>query len=271
MVLINEWTKDDEGVFDGQVRDGAMSCLVEIYRHVGERVRLDLSKKGLPQSRYDYWKVVDRSGNIRAQSISSASLSGWWAGLPVVELFQTAAWKSNLKFLCRRDFILKNTVKKTMSNLFQQVMQEEMFIFDLFPLCSQVECNLQPVRWSPKIRDHDLVLRLRWVPVTWAPLTCRFFPLRRQPQSFLLCAEEGGCEDSVWWSCASCWNLLLNSSFLLPGPRLHHMSPQFSSSFNSFFSCLAINLLSLENWFILQVLFWFDQHLTGSGGSMKGC
>lgn len=36
-----------------QVRDGAMSCLVEIYRHVGERVRLDLSKKGLPQSRYD--------------------------------------------------------------------------------------------------------------------------------------------------------------------------------------------------------------------------
>uniref|UniRef100_A0A3P8U8V7 Cytoplasmic linker associated protein 1a n=1 Tax=Amphiprion percula TaxID=161767 RepID=A0A3P8U8V7_AMPPE len=36
-----------------QVRDGAMSCLVEIYRHVGERVRLDLSKKGLPQSRYN--------------------------------------------------------------------------------------------------------------------------------------------------------------------------------------------------------------------------
>uniref|UniRef100_A0A674ELG2 Cytoplasmic linker associated protein 1a n=1 Tax=Salmo trutta TaxID=8032 RepID=A0A674ELG2_SALTR len=36
-----------------QVRDGAMGCLVEIYRHVGERVRMDLSKKGLPQSRYD--------------------------------------------------------------------------------------------------------------------------------------------------------------------------------------------------------------------------
>lgn len=30
-----------------------MSCLVEIYRHVGERVRMDLGKKGLPQSRYD--------------------------------------------------------------------------------------------------------------------------------------------------------------------------------------------------------------------------
>uniref|UniRef100_A0A673WDF9 Cytoplasmic linker associated protein 1 n=1 Tax=Salmo trutta TaxID=8032 RepID=A0A673WDF9_SALTR len=35
-----------------QVRDGAMNCLVEIYRHVGERVRMDLGKKGLPQSRY---------------------------------------------------------------------------------------------------------------------------------------------------------------------------------------------------------------------------
>uniref|UniRef100_A0AAR2LZE8 TOG domain-containing protein n=1 Tax=Pygocentrus nattereri TaxID=42514 RepID=A0AAR2LZE8_PYGNA len=35
-----------------QVRDGAMNCLVEIYRHVGERVRVDLGKKGLPQSRY---------------------------------------------------------------------------------------------------------------------------------------------------------------------------------------------------------------------------
>lgn len=37
--------------FDPQVRDGAMNCLVEIYRHVGERVRMDLGKKGLPQSR----------------------------------------------------------------------------------------------------------------------------------------------------------------------------------------------------------------------------
>ncbi len=35
----------------GQVRDGAMNGLLEIYRHVGERVRMDLGKKGLPQSR----------------------------------------------------------------------------------------------------------------------------------------------------------------------------------------------------------------------------
>ncbi|XP_047227290.1 CLIP-associating protein 1a isoform X20 [Girardinichthys multiradiatus] len=51
-----------------QVRDGAMCCLVEIYRHVGERVRLDLSKKGLPQSRLNVifckFDEVQRSGNM---------------------------------------------------------------------------------------------------------------------------------------------------------------------------------------------------------------
>uniref|UniRef100_A0A8C2AKZ7 Cytoplasmic linker associated protein 1 n=1 Tax=Cyprinus carpio TaxID=7962 RepID=A0A8C2AKZ7_CYPCA len=40
-----------------QVRDGAMNCLVEIYRHVGERVRVDLGKKGLPQSRIIIYKL----------------------------------------------------------------------------------------------------------------------------------------------------------------------------------------------------------------------
>ena len=34
-----------------QVRDSAISALVEIYRHVGEKVRVDLSKKGIPSSR----------------------------------------------------------------------------------------------------------------------------------------------------------------------------------------------------------------------------
>ncbi|XP_047670627.1 CLIP-associating protein 1a isoform X7 [Tachysurus fulvidraco] len=51
-----------------QVRDSAMSCLVEIYRHVGERVRVDLSKKGLPQSRLNVifarFDEVQRSGNM---------------------------------------------------------------------------------------------------------------------------------------------------------------------------------------------------------------
>ncbi|XP_048029125.1 CLIP-associating protein 1-B isoform X13 [Megalobrama amblycephala] len=51
-----------------QVRDGAMNCLVEIYRHVGERVRMDLGKKGLPQSRlnviFSRFDDVQRSGNM---------------------------------------------------------------------------------------------------------------------------------------------------------------------------------------------------------------
>ncbi|XP_027879459.1 CLIP-associating protein 1a isoform X21 [Xiphophorus couchianus] len=55
-----------------QVRDSAMSCLVEIYRHVGERVRLDLSKKGLPQSRlnviFSRFDEVQRSGNMMPSS-----------------------------------------------------------------------------------------------------------------------------------------------------------------------------------------------------------
>ncbi|TSL16081.1 CLIP-associating protein 1 [Bagarius yarrelli] len=42
----------DQAANPQQVRDSAMNCLVEIYRHVGERVRVDLSKKGLPQSRH---------------------------------------------------------------------------------------------------------------------------------------------------------------------------------------------------------------------------
>uniref|UniRef100_A0A8C2IDZ6 Cytoplasmic linker associated protein 1 n=1 Tax=Cyprinus carpio TaxID=7962 RepID=A0A8C2IDZ6_CYPCA len=41
-----------------QVRDGAMNCLVEIYRHVGERVRVDLGKKGLPQSRIQWPRSI---------------------------------------------------------------------------------------------------------------------------------------------------------------------------------------------------------------------
>ncbi|XP_029516507.1 CLIP-associating protein 1-like [Oncorhynchus nerka] len=51
-----------------QVRDGAMGCLVEIYRHVGERVRMDLSKKGLHQSRlnviFSRFDEVQRAGNM---------------------------------------------------------------------------------------------------------------------------------------------------------------------------------------------------------------
>ncbi|XP_035030585.2 CLIP-associating protein 1a isoform X25 [Hippoglossus stenolepis] len=55
-----------------QVRDGAMNSLVAIYKHVGERVRMDLSKKGLPQSRlnviFSKFDEVQRSGNMISSS-----------------------------------------------------------------------------------------------------------------------------------------------------------------------------------------------------------
>ncbi|XP_025065141.1 CLIP-associating protein 1 isoform X1 [Alligator sinensis] len=53
---------------NSQVRDSAINSLVEIYRHVGERVRADLSKKGLPQSRlnviFTKFDEVQKSGNM---------------------------------------------------------------------------------------------------------------------------------------------------------------------------------------------------------------
>ncbi|XP_041433719.1 CLIP-associating protein 1-B isoform X13 [Xenopus laevis] len=53
---------------NSQVRDAAINCLVEIYRHVGERVRADLSKKGLPQSRlnviFTKFDEVQKSGTM---------------------------------------------------------------------------------------------------------------------------------------------------------------------------------------------------------------
>eukprot|EP00062_Callorhinchus_milii_P011445 gi/632957427/ref/XP_007894475.1/ PREDICTED: CLIP-associating protein 1 isoform X5 [Callorhinchus milii] len=53
---------------NSQVRDAAINSLVEIYRHVGERVRTDLHKKGLPQSRLNVifakFDDVQKSGNM---------------------------------------------------------------------------------------------------------------------------------------------------------------------------------------------------------------
>ncbi|XP_043929627.1 CLIP-associating protein 1 [Protopterus annectens] len=53
---------------NSQVRDSAINSLVEIYRHVGERVRADLSKKGLPQSRlnviFSKFDEVQKSGGM---------------------------------------------------------------------------------------------------------------------------------------------------------------------------------------------------------------
>ncbi|XP_053327889.1 CLIP-associating protein 1 isoform X7 [Spea bombifrons] len=58
---------------NSQVRDAAINCLVEIYRHVGERVRADLSKKGLPQSRlnviFTKFDDVQKSGTMIQTSL----------------------------------------------------------------------------------------------------------------------------------------------------------------------------------------------------------
>ncbi|XP_034404546.1 CLIP-associating protein 1-like isoform X4 [Cyclopterus lumpus] len=63
---------------NSQVRDGAMNCLVEVYRHVGERVRMDLGKKGLPQSRlnviFSRFDEVQRSGGMVLSPVSDKNL-----------------------------------------------------------------------------------------------------------------------------------------------------------------------------------------------------
>lgn len=56
------------------------------------------------------------------------------------------------------------------THLCQPVCRFFYFFLSLRPL-SQVECNLQQIWWSPKIREHDLVLWLRWV---LAPVFCYF-------------------------------------------------------------------------------------------------
>ncbi|XP_028322051.1 CLIP-associating protein 1-A-like isoform X3 [Gouania willdenowi] len=75
-----------------QVRDAALTCLVEIYRHVGERVRIDLGKKGLPQSRlnviFSRFDEVQRSGNMVLSPLSDKNFDddesvdggGSWSG-----------------------------------------------------------------------------------------------------------------------------------------------------------------------------------------------
>ncbi|OXB83226.1 UNVERIFIED_CONTAM: hypothetical protein H355_001978, partial [Colinus virginianus] len=39
------------GDSNSQVRDAAILAIVEVYRHVGEKVRLDLTKRGIPPAR----------------------------------------------------------------------------------------------------------------------------------------------------------------------------------------------------------------------------
>uniref|UniRef100_A0AAX7U8M5 TOG domain-containing protein n=1 Tax=Astatotilapia calliptera TaxID=8154 RepID=A0AAX7U8M5_ASTCA len=86
-----------------QVRDGAMNCLVEIYRHVGERVRIDLGKKGLPQSRlnviFSKFDEVQRSGNMVLSPLSGKSSWVHFNALPPAASLQVRTTASPPKFI----------------------------------------------------------------------------------------------------------------------------------------------------------------------------
>ncbi|MBN3325465.1 CLAP1 protein, partial [Atractosteus spatula] len=83
-----------------QVRDGAMTSLVEIYRHVGERVRVDLSKKGLPQSRlnviFSKFDEVQKSGNM-ILSTASGSVQTTYTVRHAVLFFSSAVGSGTVR------------------------------------------------------------------------------------------------------------------------------------------------------------------------------
>ncbi|XP_072709822.1 CLIP-associating protein 2 isoform X3 [Ciconia boyciana] len=65
------------GDSNSQVRDAAILAIVEVYRHVGEKVRVDLTKRGIPPGRlqtiFAKFDEVRNSGNMILSSISDKS------------------------------------------------------------------------------------------------------------------------------------------------------------------------------------------------------
>ncbi|XP_077667222.1 CLIP-associating protein 2 isoform X13 [Eretmochelys imbricata] len=65
------------GDSNSQVRDAALLAIVEIYRHVGEKVRADLNKRGIPSARlqtiFAKFDEVRDSGNTILSNISDKS------------------------------------------------------------------------------------------------------------------------------------------------------------------------------------------------------
>ncbi|KAM9164672.1 CLIP-associating protein 2 isoform 5-T5 [Pangshura tecta] len=65
------------GDSNSQVRDAALLAIVEIYRHVGEKVRADLHKRGIPSARlqtiFAKFDEVRDSGNMILSNISDKS------------------------------------------------------------------------------------------------------------------------------------------------------------------------------------------------------
>ncbi|NXJ60178.1 CLAP2 protein, partial [Rostratula benghalensis] len=65
------------GDSNSQVRDAAILAIVEVYRHVGEKVRIDLTKRGIPPGRlqtiFAKFDEVRNSGNMILSSINDKS------------------------------------------------------------------------------------------------------------------------------------------------------------------------------------------------------
>ncbi|NXF06552.1 CLAP2 protein, partial [Smithornis capensis] len=65
------------GDSNSQVRDAAILAIVEIYRHVGEKVRVDLAKRGIPPGRlqtiFTKFDDIRNSGNMILSSVSDKS------------------------------------------------------------------------------------------------------------------------------------------------------------------------------------------------------
>ncbi|NXN95166.1 CLAP2 protein, partial [Rhinopomastus cyanomelas] len=65
------------GDSNSQVRDAAILAIVEVYRHVGEKVRIDLTKRGIPPGRlqtiFAKFDEVRESGNMILSSVSDKS------------------------------------------------------------------------------------------------------------------------------------------------------------------------------------------------------
>ncbi|XP_035172069.1 CLIP-associating protein 2 isoform X33 [Oxyura jamaicensis] len=62
---------------NSQVRDAAIQAIVEIYRHVGEKVQIDLTKRGIPPGRlqtiFTKFDEIRNSGSMILSSISDKS------------------------------------------------------------------------------------------------------------------------------------------------------------------------------------------------------
>ncbi|NXN23422.1 CLAP2 protein, partial [Nycticryphes semicollaris] len=65
------------GDSNSQVRDAAILAVVEVYRHVGEKVRIDLTKRGIPPGRlqtiFAKFDEVRNSGNMILSSVNDKS------------------------------------------------------------------------------------------------------------------------------------------------------------------------------------------------------